>query len=162
MPRFHTTFLRQPRLLAALLATIACLASPAWAGMENPADTPTIHAVRMDMALVKRLAAAQRAVGDIEDAPPLYMRTKPNHVPKTLDELVAELRTCPRCEAAVKAQGFTPGEYLAASLAFGDAMLGYQFRMSGNAEFIKDQNISETHMAFVKAHYAELTATSDQ
>lgn len=162
MPRFRTTHARHPRLFFALLATIACFASPAWAGMENPADTPTIHAVRLDMALVKRLAAAQRAMGDIEDAPPLYMRTKANHVPKTLDELVAELRTCPRCEATVKAQGFTPRDYLAASLAFGDAMLGYQFRMSGNAEFIKDQNISETHMAFVKAHYAELTATSDQ
>lgn len=159
MPCCRITFARHARLLAALFATIACLATPAWAGMENPADTPAIHAVRLDMALVKRIAAVQRATGEIEDAPPLYMRTKPNHVPKTLDELVAEVRTCPACEAAIKAQGFTPREYMAAALAFGDAMLGYQFRASGNEEYTRNQNISETHMAFIKAHYAELTAT---
>lgn len=158
MPCFRIIFARHPRLLAALLATMACLATPAWAGMENPSDTPTIHAVRLDMALVKRLAAVQRVTGEIEDAPPLYMRTKANRVPKTLDELVAEVRTCPACEAAIKAQGFALREYMAATLAFADAMVGHQFRVSGNAEFIKDQNISETHMAFVKVHYAELTA----
>jgi hypothetical protein len=106
--------------------------------------------------------AVQLATDKIEDAPPLYTRTKAHHVPKTLDELVAEVHTCPPLEAAIKAQGFTPREYLLASLAIVDAMFGYQFRLAGQEQYLKDQNISETHMAFIKAHYAELTAATSE
>lgn len=142
-----------------LTFVLACLAAPALAGTENPADTPEIHAVHLDMSLLKRLVAVQKAIDKIEDVPPLYTRTKENKVPKTLDELVAEVQTCPPLEAAIKAQGFTPRKYLAASLAFIDASFGYQFRQSGNEQYLKDQNISEAHMAFIKAHYEELKAS---
>ena len=145
-----------------LALALACFGPPALAGTENPANTPEIHAVHLDMPLVKRLVAVQKVTDKIEDAPPLYTRTKENKVPKTLDELVAEVHTCPPLEAAIKAQGFTPREYLAASLAFVDALFGYGFRLSGDEQYLKGQDISEAHMAFIKAHYKELTAEEIQ
>lgn len=152
---FHPS-VRRPLSGAVLAIALACCASPALAGVENPADTAAVHAVRLDMPLVKRLAAVQRAVEDVDDAPHLYARTKEHKVPKTLDELVAEVHTCPPLEAAIKAQGFTPESWLLAAMALADAGLGYQLRASGHEEMLKGQNISEAHMAFIKAHLAEL------
>lgn len=146
---------------AALAVALACSAPPALAGIENPADTAAVHAVRLDMALVKRLVAVSRATERIEDAPPLYARTKEHKVPKTLDELVAEVHTSPPLEAAIKANGFTPRGYLLAAMAFVDAGVGYAMRLSGNEDMLRSQNISEEHLAFIKAHYAELKAQQD-
>lgn len=157
MQWFHPRASRRGALPGLFLASaLACFTAPALAGVENPADTPKVHAVHLDMQLVKRLVAVQRATDKVEDLPPLYMRTKEHKVSKTLDELVAELHTSPPLEAAIKAQGFTPKEYLVSMMAFIDATFGYQFRLEGNEDYVKQQNISEAHLAFVKAHFEEL------
>lgn len=164
MPPTTLPCARRAMFLFVLTLTLGlpCFIAPALAGTENPADTPAVHAVHLNMPLVKRLLAVQRATEHIEDLPPLYARTKPGKVPKKIDELVAEVHTSPPLEAAIKAQGFTPREYLLGSLALIDATFGYQFRLSGHEEYLKGQNISEQHMAFIKAHYQELTALQDR
>ena len=45
--------------LFALALALACFAIPAWAGVENPRDTPAVQAVQFDMAMVKRLDAVR-------------------------------------------------------------------------------------------------------
>lgn len=154
---------RHPRSwpLLALALALACLAMPAWAGVENPRDTPAVQAVQFDMAMVKRLDAVRQAVEDIDDTPPLFMRTKPGKVQKTLDELLVELHTSAALEAAVKAQGFTPRQYLLGAMAWANAWFAYHLAKTGDNDHDR-MNASPSQLRFVEQHYAELKALQEQ
>ena len=161
MPCFRCSFARSARSFAALFfaAILASLASPALAGVENPEDTPSVQAVQFDMALVKRLNAVGQAIGKIDDAPTLYLRTKPNKVPKTLDELIAKVHASPATEAAIKAQGFTAKQYLVSVMAWANAWFGYHLDKSGGGDAM---HASPAQLRFVEQHYAELKALQEQ
>lgn len=138
------------------LAT-AFVATPALAGVENPRDSAAVNAVRLDMPLVKRLVAVAKVQATLDDPPPLFLRTKPGKVQKTLPELLTELHGSPELEAAAKAQGFTPREYLVVAMAWANAWFGYHLKESGDDSAAK-MGVPEAQLRFVEQHLAELKA----
>jgi hypothetical protein len=151
------------RALGALaVATALALASPfASAGVENPGDTPAVHAVRMNVDLLHHVIAINKAREALDQDSMLFMRTKANHVPKTIDELIAEVHANPQLEAVITRHGLTPRQYLLAAMAFADAGLGVTMLEAGETETVRKQNISAEHMAFIKAHWDEIGQLDD-
>jgi hypothetical protein len=151
------------RALGALaLATVMALVSPiASAGVENPGDTPTVHAVRMNVDLLHRVIAINKEREALDQDSMLFMRTKDNHVPKTIDELVAEVHSNPQLEALIARHKLSPRQYLLAAMAFADAGLGVTMLEAGETETVRKQNISAQHMAFIKAHWDEIGQLDD-
>lgn len=156
----HTYRPRAPRtLIGSLLLglAVAFAAAPAIAGVENPRDSAAVNAVQLDMATVKRLVAVANVQKTLDDPPLLFLRTKPGKVQKTLPELIAELHGAPELEAAVKAQGFTPREYLVTAMAWANAWFGYFLAQSGDDAATK-MGVPAAQLRFVEQHAAELKA----
>lgn len=157
------TTVSRPRNARSLVGTllvglaVALAASPAVAGVENPRDSAVVNAVQLDMATVKRLVAVANVQKTLDDPPPLFLRTKPGKVQKTLPELIAELHGAPELEAAVKAQGFTPREYLVTAMAWANAWFGYFLAQSGDDSAAK-MGVPAAQLRFVEQHAAELKA----
>lgn len=139
--------------VATMLALVAPLAS---AGVENPRDTPAVHAVHMDMDLMRKIVAINKERDGLEQDSDLFMRTKANHVQKTLDELIAEVHANPPLEAIIARHGLSTREYLLAAMAFSDAGIGLAMTESGEADYVRKQHVSAEHMAFIKAHQDEI------
>lgn len=147
-------------LIAGALALLLGVAAPRAhaAGIENPADRSAVQAVALSMDLVKRLDAVARVMNDMDDAPPLFLRTKADKVPKTLAELVTELRSSPQVVAAVEAQGFTPKTYLLSAMAWTNAWFGWALMQEGDAT---KSDATPAQLRFVQQNHAALQALQE-
>ncbi|HET8897828.1 MAG TPA: hypothetical protein VFN09_03500 [Rhodanobacteraceae bacterium] len=158
IPQWRRDLLRRSVLAFTLLSILAL--PIAFAGVENPADTPKVQSVELSMKLIERLDAVANAAGDMNDRPALFMRTKANKVPKTLGELSTELKASPIMLSAIESQGFTPREYLVSAMAWANTYFGYHLIKDGDES--ARTSISASQLKFIETHYDELKALQER
>jgi len=131
--------------------------------VQNDADMKAIESFRLTMPVMNRMAQVQENMYATAKAHPELAKKYANQKDdddeedaKTIDQMAKKLDRVPEFKAAVIKAGFTPRDYMIATMAtFQAAMTAALLDMPGADKSNVSEN-AKANAAFLKAHAAEM------
>jgi len=146
--------------LSALVLMLSITTSPARAGMEQPRDTPAVHAVVFDTDLLQRIiAATNEAKNAIDGQDSLFYLLGKDGKPRSVDSMVAEVEALPSVVAILRRHGFNPRQYVLANIAFANSYMAAAVILAEGEqgwEQVDRMGVTREHVQFCLEHMDEL------
>lgn len=151
----------------ACACALACIAIPAWAGIENPADAAAVNAVHLDMGLVKKLLAVNEELkavpksvqDEMEDEREMQKDDQGILRAPPVSAVLPKLERHPEFRTALAKNGLGGREYLLAMYAVVNGGFAAAFAKPGAepsaADFAK-WGVNPAHYRFCRDHMAEI------
>ena len=151
------------RLTAIAIAVVAAAAPLAAQDVQRDADVKAIESFHLTMPVMNKMAQVQENMFATVKAHPELAKKYANQQDdddaedaKTIDQMAKKLDRVPEFKAAVIKAGFTPREYMIATMAtFQAAMTSAVLDMPGADKSKVSANVM-ANAAFLKAHAAEM------
>ena len=163
-PRPHPIFRTRHAIciIATLLLAFTGAATCASTNTTTPQDTSAVRAVELDMNLVDRLGAVSReALPQLDGQDSVLYLLDSKGQPKSVAQLVDDINETPVLAAAVGKQGFTPREYVLATLAIINAYTIVATGGDGTSQGAAAGS-NPDHVRFVKTHLDQIRSVLSQ